>query len=86
MVCILDTGVNSGHPLLINAFDDDSIQTVERAWGENDLSSFSLEKRDKLIFDYYVIKGSKIASILQNIISAGEYNSSDIKKNNNVIK
>mgnify|MGYP000861546778 FL=1 len=28
-VCVLDTGVNSGHPLLSEAFDDESIQSVE---------------------------------------------------------
>lgn len=42
-VCILDTGVNSGHPLLTEAFDDDSIQTVESAWGENDHNGHGTE-------------------------------------------
>lgn len=32
-VCILDTGISSGHPLLSDAFDDDTIQSVETSWG-----------------------------------------------------
>jgi hypothetical protein len=35
-VCILDTGVSSGHPLLSGAFDDDTVQSVESTWGNND--------------------------------------------------
>lgn len=35
-VCILDTGVNSGHPLLEMAFEDNSTHTVESVWGDDD--------------------------------------------------
>ncbi len=35
-VCILDTGVNSGHPLLEIAFEDNSTNAVDPAWGEGD--------------------------------------------------
>ncbi len=35
-VCIIDTGVNHGHPLLSNAYNESSIHTVEKTWGEND--------------------------------------------------
>lgn len=35
-VCILDTGVNTGHPLLEMAFEANSTHAVEPEWGEND--------------------------------------------------
>jgi hypothetical protein len=35
-VCILDTGVSSGHPLLEKAFENNSIHSVESTWGEGD--------------------------------------------------
>lgn len=35
-VCLLDTGVNSGHPLLAPALHMDDLHTVEPAWGAAD--------------------------------------------------
>ena len=35
-VCILDTGVNNGHPLLRNLFLPDSTQTYDPDWGTHD--------------------------------------------------
>lgn len=35
-VCILDTGVNKGHPLLQPFLSDEDCQTVEPAWGVHD--------------------------------------------------
>ncbi|MDI9468714.1 MAG: S8 family peptidase [Bacillota bacterium] len=35
-VCILDTGVNAGHPLLEMAFEDNSTHAIEPEWGESD--------------------------------------------------
>lgn len=35
-VCILDTGVSSGHPLLSLSLDDDTAQSVEATWGNHD--------------------------------------------------
>lgn len=35
-ICILDTGINSGHPLLENAIEADCVQSVEPSWGVND--------------------------------------------------
>lgn len=35
-ICILDTGVNSGHPLLVNSFDDDTVQVVDSTWDITD--------------------------------------------------
>ena len=35
-VCILDTGVNRGHPLLEPVLDTDDLHTVEPAWGSQD--------------------------------------------------
>lgn len=42
-VCILDTGVTSGHPLLSEACDDEAIQSVGNAWGEGDHSGHGTE-------------------------------------------
>ncbi len=35
-VCLLDTGVNRGHPLLAPALSADDLHTVEPAWGTDD--------------------------------------------------
>ncbi len=35
-VCILDTGVNNGHPLLSPILNDDDCQSVDPAWGTHD--------------------------------------------------
>lgn len=35
-VCLLDTGVNRGHPLLSSALTADDMHTVEPAWGADD--------------------------------------------------
>lgn len=35
-VCLLDTGVNSGHPLLARAIDAQSMHTVDPTWGTAD--------------------------------------------------
>ena len=35
-VCILDTGVNNGHPLLSPVLNDDDCQSVNTAWGTHD--------------------------------------------------
>lgn len=32
-VCLFDTGVNHGHPLLETALDDADLHSVEPAWG-----------------------------------------------------
>lgn len=42
-ICILDTGVNSGHPLLSNAIEDETVQTVEPSWGDNDHAGHGTE-------------------------------------------
>jgi hypothetical protein len=36
-ICILDTGVNSAHPLLINVIGVNDLFTINEAWGKNDL-------------------------------------------------
>lgn len=36
VVCILDTGVNRGHPLLQNSLSEDKVLTVDQAWGVHD--------------------------------------------------
>ena len=35
-VCLLDTGVNRGHPLLSPALDSGDLHTIEPGWGTND--------------------------------------------------
>lgn len=35
-ICILDTGINAGHPLIDNALEDNCIQSVEPTWGTSD--------------------------------------------------
>lgn len=35
-VCLLDTGVNNGHPLIAPALADDDLHTVEPGWGTED--------------------------------------------------
>jgi hypothetical protein len=49
-VCILDTGVNSGHPLLSEACDDETIQSVESVWGEGDHDGHGTEMAGITLF------------------------------------
>ena len=35
-ICLLDTGINNGHPFITQALDDSDLHTVEPAWGTND--------------------------------------------------
>ena len=35
-VCLLDTGINNGHPLIASALADSDLHTVEPAWGMDD--------------------------------------------------
>jgi hypothetical protein len=42
-VCILDTGVNAGHPLLRQAIEDECVQSVDPAWSAEDLKGHGTE-------------------------------------------
>jgi hypothetical protein len=42
-VCILDTGVNAGHPLLAPGLNLDDLHTAEPAWGSNDQEGHGTE-------------------------------------------
>lgn len=35
-ICVLDTGVNNGHPLLESIIDDKECDSVDNSWGNND--------------------------------------------------
>ena len=42
-VCLLDTGVNRGHPLLTPALDPNDLHTVEPGWGTDDTDGHGTE-------------------------------------------
>ena len=42
-VCLLDTGVNRGHPMLAPAFDPNDLHTVEPGWGTGDTDGHGTE-------------------------------------------
>lgn len=42
-VCLFDTGVNNGHPLLRNAISDEDKHSVEPGWGVNDTEGHGTE-------------------------------------------
>ena len=65
-VCILDTGVSSGHPLLSSAFDDDTVQSVEAAWGNNDNEGHGTEMAGIAL--YYNLRDRLISSNRERIV------------------
>ena len=65
-VCILDTGVNAGHPLLRPAMEDDCIQTVNASWNTGDHEGHGTEMAG--ISLYYDLKQCLLSSS-QNTIS-----------------
>lgn len=53
-VCLLDTGVNSGHPLLSNAIEDDAVLTVESVWGVHDSDGHGTEMAGVALYNNLV--------------------------------
>jgi len=49
-VCLLDTGVNRGHPLLATALATNDLHTVEPAWGTNDAAGHGTEMAGLALF------------------------------------
>lgn len=49
-VCLLDTGVNNGHPLLRPALDDADLHTVEPGWGVDDSEGHGTEMAGLALF------------------------------------
>ena len=58
-VCILDTGVNAGHPLLAPAIDDQCVQAVEASWGTADHNGHGTEMAGVAL---YFNLGEKLSS------------------------
>ena len=49
-VCILDTGVNRGHPLLTSALSAEDVHTVDPNWGADDLDGHGTEMAGLALF------------------------------------
>jgi hypothetical protein len=49
-VCILDTGVSYGHPLLSGVFEEETVQSVENHWGKNDHDGHGTEMAGIALF------------------------------------
>lgn len=50
VVCLLDTGVNRGHPLIAPALDPADLHSVEPAWGTDDSSGHGTEMAGLALF------------------------------------
>ncbi len=51
VVCLLDTGIASAHPLLENAIDRDNVQTVNPTWGNGDHQGHGTEMAGIALFN-----------------------------------
>lgn len=49
-VCLLDTGVNRGHPLLQQSLSEDKVLTVDAAWGHDDRQGHGTELAGLALF------------------------------------
>jgi hypothetical protein len=49
-VCLLDTGVNRGHPLLESAIGSDDLHTIEPAWGPQDAEGHGTQMAGLALF------------------------------------
>ncbi len=65
-VCILDTGINSGHPLLAAACDDETIQSVESEWGESDHHGHGTEMAGISLF--YDLKERILSNNIETVV------------------
>jgi hypothetical protein len=65
-VCILDTGINAGHPLLRPAIDDECVQSVNQSWNTGDHEGHGTEMAGISLF--YDLKQCLLSSS-QNIIN-----------------
>jgi hypothetical protein len=61
-VCLLDTGVNNGHPLIAPALADSDLHTVEPAWGTDDAEGHGT-----------AMAGLALAGDLTNALASVEY-------------
>ena len=65
-VCILDTGITAGHPLLRPAIEDDCVQTINPSWNTGDHEGHGTEMAGVSLF--YDLKQCLISS-KENIIN-----------------
>jgi hypothetical protein len=59
-ICLLDTGLNNGHPLLSDACEDDCLQTVNPAWATSDHDGHGTEMAGVALF--YNLKDRLLSS------------------------
>lgn len=65
-VCILDTGVSYGHPLLSGVFEEDTVQSVENHWGKNDHDGHGTEMAGIAL--YYNLQEKLLSSNRERIV------------------
>lgn len=65
-VCILDTGVSHGHPLLSSVFEDDAVQSVEVHWGKHDHDGHGTEMAGIAL--YYNLKDRLLSTNRERIV------------------
>lgn len=65
-ICILDTGVNYGHPLLVNSFNDDTVHVVDSSWDNSDHKGHGTKMAGIALF--YDLQEKLESSYIENIV------------------